>query len=136
MANDYWQKLQDPRWQKKRLEAMQDSGFKCEMCGDGDSSLHVHHKEYFKGHEPWEYDLNQLAVLCKNCHEGQHDTINLLKMACASLTLDGPRNRHDAAFLVAGLAGIPYYDFLSYTPFTDMPHFKKLHKAGEKAAML
>jgi methionyl-tRNA synthetase len=59
----YWEKLKDPRWQKLRLEAMQKADFHCERCGDGESTLNVHHKEYFKGREPWEYKPKQLLDL-------------------------------------------------------------------------
>lgn len=44
--SSYSEKLKDPRWQKKRLEVMESNEFCCEMCGDNESTLHVHHKEY------------------------------------------------------------------------------------------
>lgn len=68
----YTEKLKDPRWQKKRLEAMDSAGFKCEICGMGDSTLHVHHGYYAKNMEPWDYDLSTLHVLCEHCHAEYH----------------------------------------------------------------
>jgi hypothetical protein len=99
--SNYWQKLQDPKWQKKRLEAMQRVEFCCELCGDSESMLQVHHKEYFKGREPWDYELNQLAVLCGNCHENHHSGNDALKQICSILPMDGPNNRDEIALIIS-----------------------------------
>lgn len=65
----YWEKLQDPRWQKKRLEILQRDGFRCRVCGDDKSTLNVHHQTYFKNKEPWEYEYHFLHTTCKKCHK-------------------------------------------------------------------
>ena len=65
----YWQKLQDPRWQKRRLDIMSRDGFKCKECGSGDKKLAVHHSYYKKGVEPWEYPDDALHTVCDDCHE-------------------------------------------------------------------
>lgn len=100
----YAEKLKDPRWQRKRLEAMQAANFCCENCYDGDETLHVHHKQYFKGREPWEYEVGQLAVLCETCHEAQHCEDDQLNLVCSFLPLQGPASRESVASLVAGYA--------------------------------
>jgi hypothetical protein len=105
MAKTYWEKLKDPRWQKKRLEALQASDFACEVCYNDEQTLHVHHKEYFKGREPWDYEVSQLAVLCEVCHAEQHESDDPLKVVCSFLPLDGPYSRSNVAAFVAGLAG-------------------------------
>lgn len=64
----YAEKLLDPRWQKRRLEIMQAARFECSSCGAADKTLHVHHKFYLKGFEPWDYDDDQLECLCVDCH--------------------------------------------------------------------
>jgi len=72
----YAEKLQDPRWQKKRLEILQRDNFRCTCCGDDKATLHVHHVKY-KG-EPWEVDNSLLRTLCNVCHfahEFYKDTI-------------------------------------------------------------
>lgn len=69
MNKPYWQKLQDPRWQKKRLEIMNRAGFKCEKCGEDKATLHIHHGYYEKGFEPWEHANETLWCLCSGCHE-------------------------------------------------------------------
>ena len=68
----YRQKLLDPRWQRKRLETLQKAEFRCEACGDAESTLHAHHKRYIKGRDPWEYEERDLVALCENCHSGAH----------------------------------------------------------------
>lgn len=67
--SSYFQLLKDPRWQKKRLEILNRDEFKCQKCNDGKSSLHVHHKHYIYGKNPWEYDGDLLITLCDSCHE-------------------------------------------------------------------
>ena len=65
----YFEKLKDPRWQKKRLEIMERAEFKCEWCGDEEKTLNVHHKFYRKGADPWDYPDHALTTLCEECHE-------------------------------------------------------------------
>jgi hypothetical protein len=105
-TTSYSQKLRDPRWQKKRLEVLQSAKWQCEICSDDESTLHIHHKEYFAGRDVWDYERNQLACLCSNCHEMHHSSKDLLKQVCSTLNLDGPMNRSDAAYLLAGFLGI------------------------------
>ena len=133
MATTYWEKLKDPRGQKKRLEIMQDREFKCEMCGDDETSLNVHHKEYFKGHEPWEYENNQLAVICENCHKAQHDNLDILKWVCSQAGLDGPCNRDELATLLAGYMKIDYEGFLTFTGLEDHEYIKRIYGIGQAA---
>lgn len=65
----YSEKLLDPRWQRKRLEVLERADFRCESCGSATETLHVHHKLYRRGAEPWEYDAaTELASLCSTCH--------------------------------------------------------------------
>jgi len=64
----YSEKLKDPRWQKKRLEVLQRDSFTCQLCGDAETELHVHHHTYAKGRQPWEYELTNFSTYCKHCH--------------------------------------------------------------------
>ena len=106
---EYWQKLKDPRWKKLRLEAMEKADFHCESCGNGEKTLNVHHKQYFKGREPWDYELKQLITLCEYCHEFEHDQENQLKVISSYVHFDGPRNRDSAAALLSGFIGLTEY---------------------------
>lgn len=81
MASSYQQKLLDPRWQKKRLEVMELNGFECQSCGSTTDTLHVHHRQYLKGREPWEYHWGQLECLCDKCHKDEHRNLEDLKIS-------------------------------------------------------
>ena len=73
MANKtYSEKLKDPRWQKKRLDILSRDNFKCQCCGNGELTLHVHHTKYIKGNDPWDYKDNFLVTLCELCHDSEH----------------------------------------------------------------
>jgi hypothetical protein len=126
----YYEKLRDPRWQKKRLEVMEHHNFSCEVCGDTETTLNVHHKEYFKDQEPWEYATGQLACICENCHEATHDNLDLLKWVCSYALLDGPGNRTELAYLLAGYLGIPYDGVLSVSCMDDNRVIRNPYKAG------
>jgi hypothetical protein len=65
----YSEKLKDPRWQRRRLEVLQYYNFFCDQCGDDKTELHVHHRVYIKGREPWDYPIQMLRAVCKPCHE-------------------------------------------------------------------
>jgi len=62
----YRQKLQDPRWQKKRLETLERHDWSCLACGCNDRALHVHHIAY--ADNPWESPDEDLMTLCEECH--------------------------------------------------------------------
>lgn len=64
----YYEKLKDPRWQKKRLEIMERDKFTCQRCLSTESTLHVHHRKYVFGKEPWDYENEFLVTLCEDCH--------------------------------------------------------------------
>lgn len=68
----YAEKLRDPRWQRMRLKVMERDGFACQGCGDTRTTLNVHHKQYVRGCDPWEYPTSALETLCENCHKAHH----------------------------------------------------------------
>lgn len=68
----YSEKLKDPRWQKKRLEIFERDGWACVNCYDARSPLHIHHKHYSPGADPWEYSNDILKTLCDFCHAVEH----------------------------------------------------------------
>ena len=72
MTKTYAEKLRDPRWQKKRLQVLQDAGFACSECGSVERTLHIHHPFYRKGVEPWDYPSNSIICLCGDCHKKHH----------------------------------------------------------------
>ena len=70
--SDYIKQIKSPKWQKRRLEIMQKDNFTCQICGDKESTLNVHHLVYHKGRNIWEYEDWELITLCEDCHEWQH----------------------------------------------------------------
>lgn len=67
----YSEKLQDPKWQKKRLRVFDRDKWKCVQCGRKNVSLHVHHKKYHKSGDPWKTNIRSLETLCRICHEAE-----------------------------------------------------------------
>lgn len=65
----YQEKLKNPKWQKKRLQILERDNFKCQSCGSDKNTLHVHHRFYKKGLNPWEYPDISLLTLCEDCHK-------------------------------------------------------------------
>jgi hypothetical protein len=82
---NYSEKLKDPRWQKRRLEILSRSDFKCDSCESGEKTLHVHHGIYIKGREPWEYEDELLHVLCEECHWIRHSCEDSIKTSLAAM---------------------------------------------------
>ena len=76
--SNYSELLQDPRWQKKRVDILQRDNFTCQHCGSTEKSLQVHHLRYQKWKKPWEYDNDELLTLCCDCHEKETEENNFL----------------------------------------------------------
>ncbi len=98
----YRQKLQDPRWQKKRLEVMNRADWRCEWCGTDATSgrtrgLQVHHGWYGRDVEPWEYELEVLYCLCDGCHEAAE---TVLRVARCELARIHPRHHEHVVELL------------------------------------
>lgn len=69
---NYAEQYKSPHWQKKRLEMLSGAAYTCELCGDTETQLHVHHRFYRAGAKIWEYENYELAVLCEECHSMVH----------------------------------------------------------------
>lgn len=69
----YSEKLRDPRWQKVRLKVFERDSWACTACGDNANTLHVHHKLYEAGKEPWDYSQEYLLTLCERCHNKEYN---------------------------------------------------------------
>lgn len=107
----YYEKLKDPRWQKKRLEVMQRDGFDCTSCHDGTTStLNVHHRvAYRKNTDPWDYELDELVTLCESCHAEISEYVSSITSIVLNVS-----NNVDAAKelykIIALLDGMDPYD--------------------------
>lgn len=100
----YKEQLLHPNWQKKRLEILSRDKFKCTVCEDDDSTLHVHHKRYIKGRLAWDYENSNFCTLCHACHSAAHDDDDALKAILAALPATGPRSSSDVGAIIAGWA--------------------------------
>ncbi|MCJ7778856.1 MAG: hypothetical protein MUP16_11155 [Sedimentisphaerales bacterium] len=102
----YNEKFKDPRWQKRRLEILNRDEWMCQICGDNESTLHVHHRWYENGKDPWDYTDECLVTLCEKCHEIEtRDMPNV----CASLIYALKHNFFSAEILdiADGLNNMP-----------------------------
>lgn len=67
----YYDYLMTPQWKAISEKKRKQAGFKCQLC-NGNGKLSVHHKTYKnKGTEM--YNMNDLIVLCDDCHKKFHD---------------------------------------------------------------
>ena len=67
---DYKDFLYTPYWDAVRSQKLYRSGYKCSLC-DSNINLQVHHKTY--EHHGYEHEnLDDLIVLCGNCHSKHH----------------------------------------------------------------
>lgn len=82
----YSEKLQDPRWQKKRLEVFQRDKWRCCICAKSDVTLHVHHSEY--DGDPWDVSIDDLLTACKYCHKRMHQLTNPIRDIISEFTSD------------------------------------------------
>lgn len=67
--------LQRRAWKAKREIILARDNHRCTMCGkeeSPDTILHVHHKHYIYGLDPWEYKDSELTTLCEKCHSKIH----------------------------------------------------------------
>lgn len=69
----YGEQLKHPNWQRKRLEVLEAAGWQCERCSTKDVTLHVHHKQYIKGRQAWDYPAENFESLCEDCHKEAHE---------------------------------------------------------------
>ena len=83
----YAEQLKDPRWQKKRLEVLNDREWMCETCQETTKTLHVHHGYYEKGLMAWEYSNASLQVLCEDCHADVQEQLAILNRATGHMHL-------------------------------------------------
>ena len=126
----YFEKLQDPRWQKLRLKAMEHYDFTCELCGDTEKTLHVHHKQYLKDHEPWDYFVGQLSVVCSDCHADEHDNGDNFKWVSSYLSI---YDRRDLIFFIGSIAGLDYAGICYVSGLSDSSTYRELYELGLKA---
>lgn len=75
----YSEKLLDPRWQKVKATIQLRDELCCKKCGKRDETVHVHHRHYLTGRDPWDYPDNLLVLLCASCHKEEESAAEVLR---------------------------------------------------------
>ena len=75
-GDEYEKYLQTEHW-KKQKQLVKERDKICQKCGST-QNLHVHHKSY-KNLWIAEEEINDLVLLCKDCHEAEHLRLSLEK---------------------------------------------------------
>jgi hypothetical protein len=48
-------------------------------------TVHVHHRHYITGRDPWDYPDNLLVLLCVKCHKEEEDAAEVIKEMAPAL---------------------------------------------------
>lgn len=131
---NYAEQLRHPKWQKKRLEVLQEAEFTCQCCGDSDSPLHVHHRRYVKGRMPWEYGGNELVVVCGSCHGVEHEARKLVLEALL-LAIPGAIDEARIAALIAGYLSVANPPLQNAVPSKDLLEACEIEKHAYSAGI-
>lgn len=86
---DYFEKLKDPRWQKKRLKIFERDKYMCRFCYDETKTLTVHHTYYQFKKDPWNYADESLITLCDDCHNELTESIEETKTLFSTIQTMG-----------------------------------------------
>jgi len=86
LRKEYRALLRDPRWLDFSCEVIEQKGA-CGWCGS-DQTLQVHHLVYYERRLPWEYDLHEVGVLCRECHQTLHEVADECWVKMLRLDLD------------------------------------------------
>jgi len=71
-SKQYTDYMASPEWKAKKRQVFSARGYVCEHCKATDVQLHVHHLTYIRlGNEK----LEDLAIVCRPCHNKAHDRI-------------------------------------------------------------
>jgi hypothetical protein len=127
----YSELLRKPSWQKKRLEIMSRDNWTCNLCGDTETCLNVHHKEYKKNTNPWDYEDSNFVTLCEPCHNEityQKDNIN--KSLEGVKVSKSSKNSDTGCFLLI----IKFGDSISFCPYNSKT-FERQTKDGLNISM-
>ena len=96
---NYKEQIKSPKWQKRRLEILEKDNFACQLCGDTETMLNVHHLCYHKDRNIWDYEDWELMTLCEDCHKEEHSSMDDLISEIESLKSSGLTMREITAIL-------------------------------------
>lgn len=75
----YHEKLLDSRWQQRKTSIQIRDQFQCQKCKVKDQTVHVHHRHYLHGRDPWDYPDALLVLLCAKCHKEEEECAEVIK---------------------------------------------------------
>lgn len=81
----YRNQLRTKSWAAFRQKVLEYYGKECIICG-GTKRLQAHHKWYIDGRKAWQYSMDDMAIMCKGCHESYHEE-HLIKIYDKNLKL-------------------------------------------------
>jgi hypothetical protein len=70
----YQEQLKDPRWKSYAAAIKEQRNF-CENCRRRDVRVEVHHLFYEWDRMLWEYEQEEVVVLCSSCHSEIHEEL-------------------------------------------------------------
>lgn len=77
-------------WQVFAHRVREANNFACALCRLGHKELNVHHHAYEPGRKPWEYEVSEVTLLCRPCHQAMHDGLqNFRRYVFARMTPRG-----------------------------------------------
>jgi hypothetical protein len=70
----YSEQLKSPEWFEYRGRVIESKGSRCELCHDMHyvEDVQVHHCGYDFERKAWEYNFEEVKVLCRSCHQTIH----------------------------------------------------------------
>lgn len=81
----------------------------CQVCGDCETTLNIHHKYYVKDKNHWEYPIDAFLTLCEECHRTEYeDMANMEKELLLTLRKRGFLSG-DLISLLAGFHHLEFY---------------------------
>ena len=83
---------------------MQRDQFTCQACGSKENTLHVHHRSYVFGNEPWDYPDTNFITLCWECHESEEFSKTDVQDKIRQLLQEG-YTYENLSFLITNLFG-------------------------------
>lgn len=117
----YTEKLKDPRWQKMRLQVLERDGWCCQLCFNGEDTLHVHHFYYERGREPWDYPIEAFTTLCESCHEDEGQGRHLAEQSLLLTLKKKGFMSWDLERMAEGFKSLP--DGMVFMPVPDIVAF-------------
>ena len=77
---EYKSLLNSDYWRGYSYAIVKERDWTCEECGKKfqyqRNMLNVHHLTYHNDNKPWQYDKEELQLLCKDCHAKRHGKLN------------------------------------------------------------